>query len=89
MTDKSKLREIAGKALADPDFRQKLLADPVTAVSEAGYELTTEQIEALKDMNREQLEQGLTDLDERLTMACWTKVQIHDSGIYASACTWN
>ena len=71
MAEKDELRTIAGKALADPAFREKLLADPEAAVKEAGFDLTPEQVEALKGMNREQLETGLSDLDERLTMGCW------------------
>ena len=65
------LRSVAGKALADPAFREKLLADPEGAVKEVGIELTAEQLEALKNMDREQFEEGLADLDERLTMGCW------------------
>jgi hypothetical protein len=74
MSEQDDLRTIAGKALADPEFRQKLLADPETAVKEAGFELTSEQIKALKEMNREELEAALVDLDERLTMGCWGRV---------------
>ena len=78
------LRSIAGKALADPAFREKLIADPEGAVKEAGIELTDEQLEALKNMDREQLEEGLADLDERLTMGCWAKSN-RPSGSY---CYW-
>jgi hypothetical protein len=81
MASQEDLRTIAGKALADPEFREKLLADPEGAVKEAGIELTAEQMEALKGMDREQLEKGLADLDERLTMACWGKAQ--------SICGWD
>ena len=71
MANQDGLRRIAGKALADPAFREKLLADPEVAVQETGIELTPEQLEALKGMNHEQFEAGLADLDERLTMGCW------------------
>jgi len=74
MAEKDELRTIAGKALADPAFREKLIADPEAAVKEAGIELTPEQLEAIKGMDREQLEAGLADLDERLTMGCWSKI---------------
>ena len=76
MAEKDELRTIAGKALADPAFREKLIADPEAAVKEAGIELTPDQLEALKSMDREQFEAGLADLDERLTMACWGKVNL-------------
>jgi len=69
------LRAVAGKAIADPAFRQKLLDDPESAVKEAGIDLSDEQMKALKNMDRAELEQGLSDVDERLTMACWGKAQ--------------
>ena len=75
MATQDDLRTIAGKAIADPDFREKLLSDPEAAVKEAGIELSDDQLNALKEMDRDQLEKGLTDLDERLTMACWGKYQ--------------
>ena len=75
MANQDDLRTIAGKAIADPDFREKLLNDPEAAVNEAGIELSPDQMKALKEMDRDQLEKGLTDLDERLTMACWGKAQ--------------
>lgn len=73
MASQDDLRSIAGKALADLSFREKLLADPEGAIKEAGIELTPEQMDALKSMDREQLAGSLTDLDERLTMGCWGK----------------
>ena len=81
MAEQDDLRTIAGKALADPDFRQKLLDDPEGAVAEAGVELAPEQMEALKELDKEEFEKGLADLDERLTMACWGKAQ--------SICGWD
>ena len=84
MTTQDELRTIAGKALADTAFRAKLLADPEAAVKEAGIELTSEQLTALKEMDKEELERGLTELDGRLTMACWGKSQ----GIITTRCMW-
>ena len=69
------LRTVAGKAIADPIFRQKLLNDPEGAVKEAGIDLSPDQMKALKDMDKAELEKGLGDLDQRLTMACWGKAQ--------------
>ena len=73
MATQDDLRTVAGKAVADPEFRQKLIDDPEAAVKEAGIELTPEQIQALKEMDKEQFEEGISDLDERLTMSCWTR----------------
>ena len=75
MATEQELRELAGKAVADLEFRQKLLDNPEAALKEAGVELTDEQMKAFKEMDAEQLEQGLTELDERLTMGCWVKAQ--------------
>ena len=75
MATKDDLRAIAGKALVDPEFRQKLSEDPEAAVKEVGIELTPDQIKALKEMDKEQFQTGLADLDERLTMSCWGYVR--------------
>jgi hypothetical protein len=74
MAEKDNLRTIAGKALAEPSFRGKLLKDPEGAVKEAGFDLTQEYLDAQKTRDRDQLEASPADLDERLTMGCWTKV---------------
>ena len=73
MATQEDLRAVAGKALAEPEFRQKLLDDPEAAVKEAGIELNEEQMKALKEMDKEQFEAGMQELDSRLTMSCWTK----------------
>jgi len=75
MAEQDDLRVVAGKAIADPVFRQKLLDDPEAAVKEAGIKLSPEQLKSLKDMDKAELEKGMIDLDSRLTMACWGKVQ--------------
>jgi acyl-CoA hydrolase len=75
MATQEDLRAVAGKAVADPEFRQKLLDDPEAAVKGAGIDLTPEQLKALKEMDKSELEKGLMDLDQRLTMACWGKSQ--------------
>jgi tRNA(Ser,Leu) C12 N-acetylase TAN1 len=75
MAEQDDLRVVAGKAIADPVFRQKLLDDPEAAVKEAGITLSPEQMKSLKEMDKAELEKGMIDLDSRLTMACWGKVQ--------------
>ncbi len=76
------LRAVAGKAMADEEFRQKLLEDPEAAVNEAGINPSDEQMKTLKEMDKEQFQQGLNELDNRLTMGCWGYV----SGIIG--CGW-
>jgi len=75
MATQEDLRAVAGKALADPEFRQKLINDPEAAVKEAGFTLDPAQLKTLKEMDKKKFEAGLTDLDQRLTMACWGKAQ--------------
>ena len=82
MATQDDLRTVAGKAVADPEFREKLLDDPEAAVKEAGIDLTDEQMKALKEMDKEQLKEGSAELDERLTMGCWA-VFLRD------ACKWH
>jgi len=84
MAEQDDLRAVAGKAIADPVFRQKLLDDPEAAVKEAGIDLTPEQLEALKNMDKAQMEKGLTELDSRLTMGCWGREVFP----HRSYCTW-
>ena len=74
MATQDDLRAVAGKALADPEFRQKLIDDPEAAVKEAGIELSDEQMKAFKEMDKEQFETALAEIDERLTMSCWAQV---------------
>ena len=81
MATQDDLRTVAGKALADPEFRQKLIDDPEATVKEAGIELSDEQMKALKEMDKEQFEKGLSELDNRLTMGCW-------SHFWGSPCEW-
>jgi hypothetical protein len=81
------LRAVAGKALADPEFRKKLIDNPEAAVKEAGIELSEEQMQALKEMDKEQFEKGLAEIDERLTMGCWSR-SIGEV-IYDVICGWD
>lgn len=51
--------EIIGRAVADPDFRARLMESVEGAVSQAGFQLTAEQLARLKEID-------LSDLDRRL-----------------------
>jgi hypothetical protein len=86
MATEKEIRDLAGKALGDPDFRKKLMDDPEGAFAEAGVELAPEQLEALKGMDSAEMEESLTNLDERLTMACWGKAQ---PPIIGPICGWD
>jgi hypothetical protein len=49
--EKSKLYELIGRAIADPDFRAALTTDPDKAIEEVGYELTEEEMANLKQID--------------------------------------
>jgi hypothetical protein len=51
LEEKSRLYELIGRAIADPDFRATLIADPDEAIKEAGYELTEEEIASLREID--------------------------------------
>ena len=63
MATEKEIHELVGRAVVDAEFRKKLMADPENTVKEAGYDLTDEQLKALKGMNGK----GLASvLDENL-----------------------
>jgi hypothetical protein len=64
MATEKEMYELLGRALVDANFRAALAADPVQAAAGLGYELTEEQVAALKSADMAQAVQGL---DERLS----------------------
>ena len=63
MATGQEMQELLGRALADEAFRARLFDDPRQAAREAGYELTEEQLAALKMIDTQTLAEAL---DERL-----------------------
>ena len=64
MATEKEMHELIGRAIADPEFRARLVQDPEKAVAEAAYELTEEQLAGLKATDLQALSEGL---DERLS----------------------
>jgi len=64
MATEKEMYELIGRAIADPEFRARLVQDPEKAVAEAAYELTEEQLAGLKATDLQALSEGL---DERLS----------------------
>ena len=61
------VQEIIGKAVQDSEYRDLLFTDPEKALE--GYELTEEEIIALKDIKAEKFDELLTDIEERISRA--------------------
>ena len=64
MATEKEMYELIGRVVADPAFRASVVEDPEKAVRDAGYDLTEEQLAALKQVDLEGLG---ADLDERLS----------------------
>jgi hypothetical protein len=64
MATQKEMHELLGRAVADAGFRASLVEDPEKAAKEAGFDLTEEQLAALKQTD---LKGFSADLDERLS----------------------
>jgi hypothetical protein len=62
---KEALQAVIGKAVMDSEFREALFADPDQALE--GYELTEEEVAALKAVDAETMESFAGSLDERIS----------------------
>jgi len=49
------LSRVVGKAAADPEFAEKLLANPEEALRSIGIEPTEEMVDALRDVDADSL----------------------------------
>ena len=56
------LERLIGKAVLDPEFREKLFADPRQAIREAGLELSEEEIEALESVDAEKAKAAVEEM---------------------------
>ena len=61
--------QIIGRAVTDTEFRQLLFSNPEEALQ--GYDLDEDEIEALKNLKQEDLEDFSTKLDSRITKRAW------------------
>jgi hypothetical protein len=64
---KEAVQTIIGQAVVDREFRESLFADPDEVL--AGYELTEEEMVALKAIDAETMESFAGALDERISKA--------------------
>lgn len=57
--------QIIGRAVTDPEFRDLLFSNPEQALQD--YELSDDEVEALKNLKQEDLEDFSAKLDSRIT----------------------
>ena len=61
MATQKEIHELIGRVVADPDFRASLADDPEKAIKDAGYELTEEQMNAVRKADMKALGEDLED----------------------------
>ena len=64
---KENVEQIIGKAVIDGDYRELLFSEPDKALE--GYELTEEESTALKGIEREKLDEVVSEIEERISRA--------------------
>jgi len=62
-----RLQEVISRLIGDEDFRTNFFASPETTLQRAGFQLSPAEIAALKEMEPENLEEWMTDIDERIS----------------------
>jgi hypothetical protein len=66
-TISERLQEVIKRLIGDEDFRTNFFAAPESTLQQAGFQLTPAEIAALKEMEPENLENWMSDLDERIS----------------------
>jgi len=72
------VQAVIGKAVTDSKFREALFTHPEKALT--GYELTQDEIAALKSIDAESMESLAGSLDERISKAFIIGWQVGDGG---------
>jgi hypothetical protein len=65
------MEQVVGKAVMDPEFREKLFADPEGAARKAGVVLTPEEIEGLKALDANKFKAIGEDIDQSVAANPW------------------
>ena len=68
MATQEDIYRLLGRALAEPEFREQLSADPVAAAEGMGVTLSEEEVAGLKASDLSKMAEGL---DERLSKTCY------------------
>ncbi len=59
MATQKEMYELLGRAVVDAEFRARLMEDPAKAAKEEGFELTEEQIKAIKEADLKEMPEAL------------------------------
>jgi hypothetical protein len=60
------LERLIGRAILDKAFRKQLLDDPDKAVADAGFTLTPDEMDKVRDAARKNAQRGAGSLDQQL-----------------------
>lgn len=71
------LQTIIGRAVMEPEYREKLFNDPEAALG--GFDLSEKEKDALKSLEREKFDEIASELEERISKAGFGAVSIIDN----------
>lgn len=60
------LERLIGRAILDKEFRKQLLDDPDKAVADAGFSLTPDELDKVRDAARKNAQRGQAAIDQQL-----------------------
>jgi len=60
------IERLIGKAIIEPDFLKELLVDPEGTAAKAGIMLTEEEVEAIKQVSRDQAMKFAEEFESRI-----------------------
>ncbi len=63
---RDEIERLIGKAIIEPEFLRELLQDPEAAALKAGIVLSTEEVEAIKTVSRDQALKFAEEFENRI-----------------------
>jgi hypothetical protein len=64
---KAAVEQVLGKLILDSEFRAAVYANPGSAL--ANYDLTPEEMQSLSQVDKEEMHQAVSELDQRISKA--------------------
>lgn len=68
---RAEMEQVVGKAVMDPEFRKRFLADPEQAALDEGIQLTAAEVGALKTLDMKKFEDIGEDIDKSVAESPW------------------